>query len=322
MNFTPQTPQDNLPHRLLCVYHRIMTGVLMLGMSLIAHTAPATSPALEPNKNSELLTAGKAAIESHNYTLAKTQLTEFLSSSPEHAEALHYLGIAKHKLQDNEAAIELLQKATELAPDFTEAHYALGVVYLARAGEVSVLKVRKQLTSSIEHLEKVVALDSQHALAQYYLTQVLLNAPQLMGGDETRGKEVQAQLAISDPFLHQIAEARAAMKKEEWQSAETLLLAALEQQPKHSTVTYSLAELYLQTEDYDKSVIYGEKFIDIPKDWDETNNLAGFYLLAKAHQAQDNKAKSKTYYQLAIENTNNKKFVRSLKKEMAELDKS
>ena len=51
---------------------------------------------------------------------------QILETNPNHADALHLLGVIAHQVGDNERAVGLIKKAIDLKPNFAEAHSNLG----------------------------------------------------------------------------------------------------------------------------------------------------------------------------------------------------
>jgi len=59
---------------------------------------------------------------------AEQLFRQVLARHPEHATALHHLGLIAHQAGRNETAIEFIRRAIALRPSYAEAHYNLGVV--------------------------------------------------------------------------------------------------------------------------------------------------------------------------------------------------
>ncbi|MBU6174512.1 MAG: tetratricopeptide repeat protein, partial [Planctomycetes bacterium] len=59
-------------------------------------------------------------------------LRAVIESNPDDIDALYNLGMALSDMGQTEQAIEYLSRATNLAPEFTNAHIALGVAYVER----------------------------------------------------------------------------------------------------------------------------------------------------------------------------------------------
>jgi predicted TPR repeat methyltransferase len=69
-------------------------------------------------------------LHQQNYLEGARQLYErILALVPEHADALHFLGLLLHQQGDAPRAIELIQQALALAPAYAEAHNNLGNIF-------------------------------------------------------------------------------------------------------------------------------------------------------------------------------------------------
>ncbi len=73
-------------------------------------------------------------LESGRLDLAASHLEDLLDGNPEDAAATQLLGVVRFQQGDRGRALELLRRATVLAPDMAEAHHNLGLV-LSRGGE-------------------------------------------------------------------------------------------------------------------------------------------------------------------------------------------
>ncbi|HEX8290782.1 MAG TPA: tetratricopeptide repeat protein, partial [Pyrinomonadaceae bacterium] len=82
------------------------------------------------------------------------------------ARALYEQGLAAYKADRDAEAIEHLQKAVELSPDFAEAHYRLGLAF-------NVTKRREEADKAFEHaveaFEKVTKREPKNSDAYYFL---------------------------------------------------------------------------------------------------------------------------------------------------------
>jgi tetratricopeptide (TPR) repeat protein len=87
--------------------------------------APAAAPQSGPNP----LAVGLAALQKGDYGAAKTFFTEYLSSSPDDAEAWLYLGGADLGLKDFPAAIKDMRAVIAVKPDLWPAHLNLVLAY-------------------------------------------------------------------------------------------------------------------------------------------------------------------------------------------------
>jgi len=92
---------------------------------------------------------------------------EHASSEPSNdARALFEEGYAAYKDDRDEEAIEKLKKATELSPDFPEAHYRLGLAYNATKRRE---EADKAFEAAVKAYEKVTKREPKNSDAYYFL---------------------------------------------------------------------------------------------------------------------------------------------------------
>ncbi len=296
--------------------------VLLACFSLFSTTAFSSTKANEDKAAniSQALTSGLKAFEAEDYKKATTQFTYAIKLDPKNAEAFRLLGMSQYKLQDNKTAIDTLEKSIEFQSDNPETHYALALSYLARTGDVNILKVRGMLKKAVRHLDEALKIEPNHIRANFYLIQVLINAPGIMGGDEDRGLELNKHLAEIAPLQHMVVNSTIAMREEDFTAAEKILLDADQKFPNKTMIAYSLGELYLGQKNYSKALDYCNKFLAGPKAWDETNTTSGHYLLARIYKGLGKKEESQKYYSLTLENTKSKRLKKQIKRDIDELD--
>lgn len=230
------------------------------------------------------------------------------------------LAITQHQSQDNKQAIKTLEQALELSWDDADIHYAMGVVQLARASEVSVLRIRRHLKEAIASFEQTIALNPEQASACFYLIRILLSAPELVGGDKDRALALNETLAPLDLAAHRVVASDLAKREDNFALAEQYLHEAADLQADSAMVEKSLADLYLQTGDYQQAINHGKKFLAIDRRWDEGSDIDGYYLLARAYTGLGQTEDALHNYQLTLDNNRNKRFAKTLRKEMKGLD--
>lgn len=82
------------------------------------------------------------------------------------AQALYEQGLAAYKADRDEEAVEKLKQAVELAPDFAEAHYRLGVAYNATRQRE---EADKAFEGAVKAYEKVTKREPKNSDAYYFL---------------------------------------------------------------------------------------------------------------------------------------------------------
>ena len=92
---------------------------------------------------------------------------EQASSAPSgDAQALYEQGLAAYKADRDEEAVEKLKQAVELAPEFAEAHYRLGLAYNATKQRE---EADKAFEAAVKAYEKVTKREPKNSDAYYFL---------------------------------------------------------------------------------------------------------------------------------------------------------
>lgn len=266
-----------------------------------------------------LLLKSETAIDELRFKDAALNANTLLESKPLHAEANRLLGIATANTRSTLEGIKQLDHSLSVDEGDAETHYALGVMHLKRAQEVSLLRIRKSIKQSKFHLDRTLALQSEHISARFYLIQILINTPELAGGDEQMARILQEPLAGYSPLLHKIIDSEFALLDDNNLLAEKLLLEAKQSEP-HTPVTNSkLAEFYLATENYNEAIKFAHEFLNLNRKWDDSGTASAYQILAKSHVGLGETEQGIINYNLVISNTKNKKLIRRVKKEIKAL---
>jgi lipopolysaccharide biosynthesis protein len=142
---------------------------------------------LPSNENiNQLLQEAVAHVQADRLTDAEAAYQQVLALQPNHPGALHVLGLLKYQNGDMQRAIELIEKAAEVNPDFADAHKNAANIY-AETGQLdkAIAKYRQALSITPDLVEAHVNLGTVY--------QTLLRF------DEAR-KHYEAALSI-DPSL-------------------------------------------------------------------------------------------------------------------------
>jgi protein O-GlcNAc transferase len=94
---------------------------------------------------------------------AERLYNQILALQPEHAGAMHYLGVIAHQLGRNDIAVDLIRRAIAISPTWPEAHSNLGAV----------LKDKGQLDDAIVACRRAVSLNPNYAQAHNNLGNAL-----------------------------------------------------------------------------------------------------------------------------------------------------
>jgi len=217
------------------------------------------------------------------------------------------------------AGIKQLNHSLSLNEDDAETHYALGLMHLKRAQEVSLLRIRKSIKQSKHHLDRTLALQPEHISARFYLIQILINTPELAGGDEQLARILQEPLATTSPLLHNIVDSEFAINEGNNSRAEKLLQEARQSEPQEPVINSKLAEFYLATGNYREAIKFAHQFLSLNRKWDDSGAVNAYQILAKSHLGLGETEQAIINYDLVIANTKNKKLIRRAKKEIKAL---
>src|SRR5258705_3680254 len=80
---------------------------------------------------------------------------EILEQVPDHADAMHYLGVIAHQQGRHEEAVALIERSLVLAPARADCHSNLGIV----------LKARGRVHQSVAAFTQAIQLDLCHVLS-------------------------------------------------------------------------------------------------------------------------------------------------------------
>lgn len=293
---------------------------LIAALAMAVGVGNASATPMQSAEPATAVAAGLEAIRNEEFIAASNIFEQALLAKPQDVRLNRHLGIAYYKTGRTGQAIEQLENTLDLSQD-VETHYALGVVYLERASEVGALKVRGVLKDAIHHLGKAIELDPGHIAAHYYLIQILINAPKMMGGDQQRAEVLNEELAKLSPLHYRMVNSTLASEQEDYDSAERLLVESHKAHPESTLVNFAMLSYYYDREQYEKAVEFGESFLSLPKTWDDTALSSAHLLLAQAYAQLGMLQQSHHHYALTLTHTDNKKLIKRVQKEVGELTK-
>jgi predicted O-linked N-acetylglucosamine transferase (SPINDLY family) len=111
----------------------------------------------------QLFDQGMRHHEAGRLLQARGLYLQVLAEQPDHAQALHFLGVIAFQENQNDSAIDLLRRAIALRPDFAEAHSNLG----------NALKKKGQLEEAITEYRMAIALNPNLSAAPVSLAKTL-----------------------------------------------------------------------------------------------------------------------------------------------------
>lgn len=167
--------------------------------------------------------------------------------SPKDAAVHELTGRNYYMLGDFKKATEALEKAAAADPRSSEYALWLGRTYGRRAETSSFLTAPGYASKTRQWFEKAVQLNPKNLEANNDLFEYYLEAPGFLGGGFDKASTQAARIAALDPAEGHWAQAKLALKKKEFGSAEDHLQRAAEAAPKQVGRLLDLAKfLYSQ----------------------------------------------------------------------------
>ncbi len=148
---------------------------------------------LEPIEELSLEKALELAVylqQQNRHDEAEEIFKRILEVAPDHADALHYYGIAKHFQRDSEKAIELIERALSLAPDYLHAYNNIGNIYLQKG----------QFEKAETAYRKVLELDPNFKIAYNNLGVALKGCGRIVEAIDILLKAIQLDPYSKTPY--------------------------------------------------------------------------------------------------------------------------
>ena len=251
----------------------------------------------EPTGSLEVAIAHASTLLDSNPLLAVEQATEILKVVPGHPPALLLLASAHYRAGETEKAQIELKQLVAAQPNWAAAHFEYG----------QLLTTLGRGDAAIEVLHKTVALKPDHPEAWRHLADHLLAIGDSQGGDAAYAKHIRS--STKHPTLQQAAAAmiendipkaehllkgylkqaptdvaairmlaEVAVRCGENESAEQLLLRALELAPSFTSARYNYAVLLHRRNDSSAALIEVEQLLEVEPRSPSYRNLAAVIL--------------------------------------------
>ncbi len=102
---------------------------------------------------------------------------------------------------DDDAAIDVLEKAVAQSPKSAEAHFCLANAYVGKAQKSGMLAAASYGPKARGEFETTVALDPKHVEARFALVQLYAGTPAMMGGSLDKALEQAKEIKAIDPVV-------------------------------------------------------------------------------------------------------------------------
>jgi predicted O-linked N-acetylglucosamine transferase (SPINDLY family) len=193
---------------------------------VVAENLPARAPSRRPAAGiSRTFRAGLAHHQAGRLDRAETLYRKVLATDPNHADALHLLGVLAYQCGKIARALQLIERALPALVELPDAHLNYG----------NALRAAGRLNEAATSYRRAIALKPDHGMAHNNLARILIDQGMLEAGLEAARRAV----ALIPDFAGAHANySGALLGLERFTEAEAVLRRALESRP-------DLASLYL-----------------------------------------------------------------------------
>jgi Flp pilus assembly protein TadD len=199
---------------------RLFAFLLFVSAGLFGQTA--SSSKADPLSKAEDL---------FRHTDYRVSLTLVRESGDAGAKAFFLAGRDHFMLGDYKKASEAFERAFALEPSSSTYALWLGRSYGRRAETSSPFAAPRYASKAREYFEKAVALDSHNEEALNDLFDYYLEAPGFLGGGYDKAERVARKIAERNPGDGQVAEAKLAERRKQFDTAEEQLRRAIQAAP-------------------------------------------------------------------------------------------
>jgi protein O-GlcNAc transferase len=196
------------------------------------------------------VSAGFARHEAGELDQAEALYRKALDEDPEHAEALHLLGLIAYQQGEFQSSIELIKRALLQLNDLPEAHLNLG----------NALREVGQLAEAVACYRRAVTLDPDYGMAHSNLARALNDQGLFEAGLESSKRALEL---IPDFLGAQVNCAAALLGLERFAEAEAPLRRAVELAPDKAEAHRDLGEILAKLERLDEALACYRRALDL-----------------------------------------------------------
>ncbi|MBI5464687.1 MAG: tetratricopeptide repeat protein [Ignavibacteriales bacterium] len=214
------------------------------------------------------LEEGVLRLWSGNDAEAKKIFDEILKSDDKNAEAHYRLAqvYLRRALQDEDEAVDHMERAVELNPNNADYQFTLGQAYGLKAQKAGIIKKMIVAPKVKTAFEKAVQLNPRHVGAHIGLTQYLWQAPGIIGGDMERAwKEVEIVRSL-DEFQGARLKVQILEREKKFDDAEKEYRSYTTAHPKDWRVWKNYGYFCLRRAKNDEAVTAFDKYVELKPD--------------------------------------------------------
>lgn len=205
---------------------------------------------------------GKKFFQDNNYKEAKKLLEEVLKERHDFADIYNMLGLIYYDLDDIDKGIEMLEKATELNPRYTEAYLNLTVIFNDRGETERAKQVYRFAKESIGEADLGTYFDPNVKASLANMHFDLGNVYKSLGKYEMAIDEYKNALKLREDFVDirvQLAVAYRDLK--DFHHSVQELEIAIEKRPEYTNATIQMGLTYFAMERKDLALAQWQKVI-------------------------------------------------------------
>jgi len=211
----------------------------------------------DPRRESEVLRDFQAAYaydQAGRQDRAEALYRKVLQKAPDHADALHLLGLIAHEHGRHQRAIQLIRRALAILPDFPAAHANLG----------SALKAIGQRAEATEAYRRAIGLKPDYAAAHSNLAAVLLEQGEFGAGLAS----AERAIALAPEFVEaHVNRADALFRVRRFEEAEASLRRALQLMPERAASQSFLGTVLAELGRYQEAIACHQRAVELqPRD--------------------------------------------------------
>ena len=229
----------------------------------------------------DTLSSAFNAVDERDYERAIGTLTRLSEKQPDRNVLFHLARVQYHSGNFDDAS-DTLEDFHQQYPGDGEAYYLSGLVYLALIGEVNIFKKVGMANNALSSWKASVAadpgnLDSRYAIFAYYT-----NAPRIAGGDLDIARAQMNEIEQLDKAYGAMAKGLLLSKEKDMAGAEAAFQEAAVLMNRAGPY-FSLAQFYMQTEQYEKAISSVQQFQSREKRWWDPDVAVAYLVIASAN---------------------------------------
>ncbi len=203
-----------------------------------------------------------------NIAGAKKIFEAVISTDDRNAEAHYQLGLVflARPFRDEDEAVDQLERAVDLKPDNADYQYAYGAALGMKTQHAGIFKQALLAPKVKNAFLKATQLNPALVQAHIGLAQYYLKAPSIMGGDTEKGwQEIETAIKL-DEYQGRIVKYRLLQSEKKWDEAENELKMLTSHMPRDWRVWRTAGYFYYQQKRNDEAVAAMDNYVALRPD--------------------------------------------------------